>query len=122
MKCANCQMLNNIPETPCTHCGRMLPALKPIILKVKPDADEAGEGGEAGGQVSSEGADTGEDSGNAGEGAENGTADDGSDAGVVASDQGGEGDNSDLNTPGEVEAESGHVDNVGDPSESETVT
>ena len=87
MKCANCQMLNNTPETPCTHCGRMMPALKPSFIS-KPDAEDENAEGESSGVSTEEGQEeaqeTGQDEGQAEE---------------------------------EVDLESGHVDNVGDDSE-----
>jgi hypothetical protein len=39
MKCAKCEMLNQIPETACSHCGRMMPALKPVFIS-KPEAED----------------------------------------------------------------------------------
>lgn len=115
MKCANCEMVNQIPETPCSHCGRMMPALKPSYISE--DGDDAAEK-EKETQPQTE-------SGQA-EGAENTQAppDAGADAGGESGDAGGE----TVAVEGEAEGgaeqvtpESGHVDNVGDESETETV-
>lgn len=121
MKCANCEMLNQIPETNCSHCGRMMPALKPVFDS-SADVESENAEGESSGVSAEEGSQEGQ---NEGEGqtseteevgespTEQGQAETSQEA-ETASDAGSDAE--------EVTLEKGHVDNVGDDSESETVT
>ena len=121
MKCANCQMVNQTPETPCSHCGRMLPAPKPNFISKDPDDERESEEGSESGEGGAEGAEGGEAENGAGEGSEAG-ADAADAAGGDAADAGGEGSDPVADPEGELAPEDGHVDNVGDETETETVT
>ena len=105
MKCAKCEMLNQIPETPCSHCGRMMPALKPVFISKTEAEDE--NAGQAENDASAE-AQT-EETGDAESQAESGQTEGSAEAEATPEAE-------------EVVAEAGHVDNVGDETETETVT
>lgn len=128
--CKFCQMKNQIPETPCSHCGRMLPAPEPCyISKDEDDAEnsEAGAATETGSESGEGGAESGEGGDDQGSGSESAEAGDGSAAEAGAADseaagEGGESGDSESDQESEVAPQHGHVDNVGDESESETVT
>ena len=95
MKCKKCEMLNQQPETPCSHCGRMMPVLPKPITSTPPEKENAGNN-----EAGADGADNGEGaaSSEAVSGAEEATTEEGI-----------------------SEAVAGHVDNVGDEAETETV-
>ncbi len=92
-QCKNCQMQNQNPGTDCSHCGRAIPELQPTTLTLP--AEESAEVEDAQGQPES----------------------------VSEGTQEAEVEASETQAPEaeEVVPESGHVDNVGDDSETETV-
>ena len=122
MKCANCQMDKQTPETPCSHCGRMLPAPEPCYIDENEAAENGEEGGagETGGEGGEEGAGGGEDQNGTGETEETGAGEADSASGEPA-DEGGESGDAEPDPEGELAPEDGHVDNVGDESETETI-
>jgi cell wall-associated NlpC family hydrolase len=111
MKCKFCEMLNQQPETACTHCGRMLPALPGPMTTTESENDENAESQAESGQAET-----------TQEGQE--TPESGVEAGAESGDGGGEAVAAEGEAEGNAEQvtpEDGHVDNVGDESEKETV-
>ncbi len=94
MKCANCQMTDQVPGTHCSHCRRLIPEPQPITLTEAPEDENANEA-DASGEAQTE------------ETTEAPTSETSEAEASETSDQAEE----------EVELESGHVDNVGDESE-----
>ena len=100
MICANCQMVGQRPEAPCSHCGRMLPAAEATFVNKPEDSEDAGDN-----EAGADGADAGE-------------GQDGADESAVAETQATPETESQAE---EVVPQDGHVDNVGDESETETI-
>ena len=87
--CTNCQMTKQFPGTNCSHCGRPIPELKPTTLTLSEDEVQT-EKDHAEGQP------------------------DGVSEGTPETEEGQETEEAETE---EVTLESGHVDNVGDDSE-----
>lgn len=87
MKCANCEMTNQLPGTKCSHCGKLIPEPKPVTLTAAPEDENA----------------------------------EGKSSGVSAEEGQKESETQTEAAPEEVVPEKGHVDNVGDETETETV-
>ncbi|NIO38976.1 MAG: hypothetical protein GTO41_01500 [Burkholderiales bacterium] len=85
MKCAKCEMVNQIPGTNCAHCGRPIPHPEPIVTDTPEPVDATPFTEEAAAEEAPAQAEEAQEE-------------------------------------QAIEPESGHVDNVGDESETETVT
>lgn len=43
MKCTNCEMVDQLPGTKCSHCGRLIPEPKPVVMTKAMDDDASAE-------------------------------------------------------------------------------
>ncbi len=105
MKCTNCEMVDQLPGTNCSHCGRPIPEAEPVFAE---SVDESEEGAE----TPATEAEKTEDSG--GPAAETPAAETEANPAEAGDTPAEEAPVEDL---AEVELEKGHVDNVGDEAE-----
>ena len=104
MKCTNCEMVDQLPGTKCSHCGRLIPEPKPVVMTKAMDDDASAE------------TETDPQASNVDDSGQETTKSPAEPGSTEAPAETETSPNTAAVTP-----EKGHVDNVGDETETETV-